>query len=563
MRLRHLAGMLTASLLAVFVLAIFAVERIARTDIAVRMENYARFIAAPYADHQDDICRDYLSLIMELESHRWFRLIDAQGNVTLTVKSPVEEVFLDRMLRRIGLVHDLPLQMPLRTNGQVVGTMETLWTDRNAYFYIGLAPFLATIGLIVFASAWFRKNRERHQEDLLRLEREKVKRLESQRDLEEAQKRYKQLVDSATDIIYECDLKGRFKYINPTADNLLGFGRAALIGKHFSGLVPPEYRKELMQRFLTQAQNREPTAYMEFPVIDKDGKERWLGQHVQLVFEDGEPAGYQAVARDITDLKNALAELAERDAHMQEEMRVARAIHQSMIPLSVPKLAGFEFGLKLVPSGMLGGDFINFIEYPDRTRLGVIFADITGHGVAAALLSAMFKVLVDEVMHSGASPSSCFNMLNRRLAAEYPEGNYVSAFFAIFDRRNRTMTYVKASQEPVYILRPNEPARCLEAGGPALGLLDPFTFGEPGYDQVTIQLQAGDTVFFYTDGLVELWNASREMLDPTAIQKWLEESRHLGPQELVDEMHRRAIAFAGTTDLDDDVAELAVRVEPT
>lgn len=561
MRLRYLAALLAVGLLLVFMLAVWGFESLTRADIDKRMENYARFLSRPFAMGHIDTCHDYLRLITELEPHRWFRILDLSGQEILRVDGEPEEVFLDGLLRKLALIRDVVFTQTLWLDDEPAGRVETKWTNRNAYYYIGLAPFLATVGGILFASTWFRRNREQVQKDQLRLEREKVKRLESQRSLEEAEKRYKQLVDSATDIIYECDLKGRFKYINPVADNLLGFGRNALIGKHFSGLIQAEYRKNIIQRFMEQAQQRQPTAYMEFPVTDKNGKDRWLGQHVQLMFEQDEPVGYQAVARDITDLKDAMAELAEREASMQEEMRVARAIHQSLMPISVPRLPGFEFGLKMVPSGMLGGDFINFVEYPDRTRLGVIFADITGHGVAAALLSSMFKVLVDEVMHSGASPSSCFNMLNRRLAAEYPEGNYVSAFFAIFDRRNRSMTYVKASQEPVYLLRKGEAIRAISDGGPALGLLDPFTFGEPGYEQVTMPLMPGDQIFFYTDGLVEIWDQDREMLEEHALDQWLEASRHLAPQELVDALYHRATTYAGTTDLPDDVAELAVRVE--
>ena len=84
---------------------------------------------------------------------------------------------------------------------------------------------------------------------------------------------------------------------------------------------------------------------------------------------------------------------------------------------------------------------------------------------------------------------------------------------------------------------------------------------EPAYS--TYVVEKGDTLFFYTDGLIELWNGDDDMLEREDLEQWLEETRSLNPQELVDALYHRAIDFAGSTDLPDDVAELAVRVETT
>ena len=561
LRHRHLAAIVASAALLVFLLCIWVTEMYTSNVVQHRSEQYADFLSTPLWQMDEKTCFDYLTLITEIEPYSEFRVLHADGSEFVHVKQQSEHSFLETPLRKLGLIRNRPMSAPIYYAAEPIGRIDSLWNNRNIYLYLALAPLLATIAFGLMFSRYLRHLRDKEQANKLHLEQEKVKALESKRALEKTEARYKTLIEKATDIIYECDTKGRFTYLNPTASSQLGYKTEDLLGAHFARLVKPELRRELVEHYRDQLVRERENSYREFEIVTGDGKEIWIGQNVQLVRSDGEVVGFQAVARDITDLKNAMSMLAERDEHLIQEMQLARQIHRSLMPISVPKLRGFDFGLRFAPSGMIGGDFINFVKFPDGNRLGVVFADITGHGVAAALLSAMLKVLVDEVMHTGASPASCFAMLNKRVSQEFPEGNYVSAFYAIFDRTKRTMTYVKASQEPAYVMRATGEVECLEeGGGPALGLFDPFCFGDPTFEQETLHLHPGDTVFFYTDGLIELWNDDQEILEREALLDWLNEEKGNSPQDLVDGLYHRAVEFAGTTDLPDDVAELAVRV---
>jgi two-component system cell cycle sensor histidine kinase/response regulator CckA len=118
--------------------------------------------------------------------------------------------------------------------------------------------------------------------------------------LREGELRYRQLTEQATDIIYNCDLEGRFTFVNPTGTRLTKFTEQELLGRHFLSLIRKDYRERAAEFYSRQREQYIRSTYFEFPAIAKDGSELWLGQSVQIVEEHGKPAGVQAIARDIT-----------------------------------------------------------------------------------------------------------------------------------------------------------------------------------------------------------------------------------------------------------------------
>jgi two-component system, cell cycle sensor histidine kinase and response regulator CckA len=118
--------------------------------------------------------------------------------------------------------------------------------------------------------------------------------------LREGELRYRQLTEQATDIIYNCDLEGRFTFVNPTGTRLTKFTEQELLGRHFLSLIRKDYRERAAEFYARQRLQSIRSTYFEFPAIAKDGTELWLGQSVQIVEEHGTPVGVQAIARDIT-----------------------------------------------------------------------------------------------------------------------------------------------------------------------------------------------------------------------------------------------------------------------
>ena len=138
--------------------------------------------------------------------------------------------------------------------------------------------------------------------------------------LRASEERLRHLFETAPDIIYYCSASGRFTYVNPTACRVMKYAEGELIGRHFMTLIHPDYAQAARTLYAQQLAERIPNTYFEFPALVKDGSTVWVGQHVQLVVQDDEVAGVQAICRDISKQKDA-----------EERLRRSEARNRSLI----------------------------------------------------------------------------------------------------------------------------------------------------------------------------------------------------------------------------------------
>jgi PAS domain S-box-containing protein len=141
--------------------------------------------------------------------------------------------------------------------------------------------------------------------------------------LRESEERYRQLIDNATDIIYRATSDGHFSFINAVALKIMGYSEKDLVGKGYLDLVAPEWRSEVKAFYEKQVSERLPNTYFEFPAVTSRGEAVWIGQNVQLLWDGQEITGFQAIARDITDRKKALEELAQLSERQDQLLRTA------------------------------------------------------------------------------------------------------------------------------------------------------------------------------------------------------------------------------------------------
>jgi len=169
--------------------------------------------------------------------------------------------------------------------------------------------------------------------------------------LQESEARYRQIVENAGDIIYRTDANGYLTYVNQTALHLMRFGNEAeVLGKHYLDFATPAFRNELKRFYERQFIFEEPNTYFEFEAVRADGQEIWIGQNVQIIKDDGRIVGFQAVARDITELKQA-----------REAMAFARDRALEASQLKSRLLAKVSHELRTPLSGILG--FVELLQY--------------------------------------------------------------------------------------------------------------------------------------------------------------------------------------------------------
>ena len=150
------------------------------------------------------------------------------------------------------------------------------------------------------------------------LKREIAQRERAESRLAESEKKYREVVETAGDIIYQTDLRGLFTLVNPAGLKMAGYAAEELIGKSYLDLIPPDHRETVERFYGIQFVKGLPITYYEFPLVTKQGETVWLGQNAQLLTEDEAVVGFQAIARDITDRKRAEAALVESEMRYKD-----------------------------------------------------------------------------------------------------------------------------------------------------------------------------------------------------------------------------------------------------
>lgn len=218
----------------------------------------------------------------------------------------------------------------------------------------------------------------------------------------------------------------------------------------------------------------------------------------------GDLAAQAAPALRVAQLARLQQLEARRRERMEQELRVARLIQQTLLPKDVPHLPGWQLTTYYQPAREVGGDFYDFLTFPNG-RVGIVVGDVTDKGVPAALVMATTRSILRGAAERLETPGAVLERVNELLQPDIPPNMFVTCFFALLDPETGILDYANAGHDVPY-LRTDDGVLELRATGMPLGLL-------PGmdYEEKQVQLKGGETVLFHSDGLVEAHNPEREM----------------------------------------------------
>jgi sigma-B regulation protein RsbU (phosphoserine phosphatase) len=207
------------------------------------------------------------------------------------------------------------------------------------------------------------------------------------------------------------------------------------------------------------------------------------------------------VAIAVHNARRFQTERAEREV-MNRDALEARAIQQALLPKSSPYIPGFMVSGLSVPAQAVGGDWYDFIPFPDG-RWGLVLADVSGKGTAAALLMSATRGMLRSLAEACCTPGEVLTKLNSLLAEDFPAGRFVTMVYAVLDPAARTVTFANAGHlRP--LLMDSSGTRFLDTErGMPLGL-------GGDYSECQISLAEGSRLVFYSDGITEAENANEE-----------------------------------------------------
>jgi phosphoserine phosphatase RsbU/P len=392
------------------------------------------------------------------------------------------------------------------------------------------------------------------------------------------------LLENTPDQVYFKDQQGRFLRASRAVAQYMDVPDPdGLIGKTDFDFWSEETAKEAFADEKRIMETGVPMIGKIEKLIHPDGRVTWdYTTKLALKDSEGRTIGICGINKDFTAIKQmedalaeernrlriTTAELAAKNAQLEADLRMAREVQLALLPRDYPTLSGYGragfstlvFAHCYRPAAAVGGDFFDIFPLSGN-RAGVFICDVMGHGLRAALITAIIRTLLEElraIMQNAGRFLSALNLRLRSILERVEEPFIATAFYMIADTDRKEVQFANAGHPfPVRLRRPTgevEPLRA-ETGkpGPGLGLFD-----EVNYASSRCELEQNDSVLLFTDGLYEVESPEGEQFGLQSVIASMHSHATLPPEELFNALLADACAFSKKSEFDDDVCIVAV-----
>ena len=260
-----------------------------------------------------------------------------------------------------------------------------------------------------------------------------------------------------------------------------------------------------------------------------------------------------AVAAAICIEKSLLHRQVVEKRLMEQQLKIAADVQTSLLPATAPVVAGYDIAGLNLQAWDIGGDYFDYFPLEDG-RLGLVIADVSGKGVSAALLMATFRAALRSEVRRDQPIPAIIEEVHRTLVESMDTSRFVTAVYGILDPGPGTFTYVNCGHNPPLILRGNGAREFLRTGRRAVGML-----GSQPTPTREVTLACGDTLVFYTDGVVEVTDTRDCEFGTAGLMRVLSESAEQPAERVIQAVVDATHAHAGTDHYGDDFTILIVK----
>ena len=387
------------------------------------------------------------------------------------------------------------------------------------------------------------------------------------------------LMEHLPDRIYFKDLQSRFLLGNKAFFRYFGLEKNEdVAGKTDFDFFPRVFAQQKFEDEQRIIREGKPVVKDEHDE-QREGQVAWSSTtKMPLLGEDGRIIGTFGLSRDITDKKLAeekLIAIAEdlqvKNEQIEADLDMARKLQIAFIPTSYPSFvwdlsmerSALQFSHRYVPSAALAGDFFQIIHISD-TKAGILMCDVMGHGVRASLVTAILKGLVGELKLITPFPHVFLRKVNRSINAILKQLDitlFVTAFYGVIDLERGTFHFANAGHPcPLKASRKTGEAELLPTASndpdPALGLIDNFK-----YAFNSIPIEEGDTLLFYTDGIIEVENKRGEEFGCERFVNLFKNMGQQGSDTILDRLMDRVHEFSEGKNVLDDMCIVKVDID--
>ncbi len=238
---------------------------------------------------------------------------------------------------------------------------------------------------------------------------------------------------------------------------------------------------------------------------------------------------------------------------MEKELSLASQIQRDFLPKENPKSKGFEIAGANVPCYQVGGDYYDFIDI-DPERIGITIADVSGKGVSASLLMASLRAALQSEVHSEYDIERMVKKLNDFVHRSSSTNKFITFFFSELNKKTSELKYINAGHNPPLIMDLKGNVRRLESSGFCLGM-----FPNIDYKLEKLNLNVGDTVLLFTDGITESRNKDNEEFEEKRMIQLMNKHSKIGAEDLIEKINQELEEFTVGTEPSDDQTIVVIK----
>ena len=297
-------------------------------------------------------------------------------------------------------------------------------------------------------------------------------------------------------------------------------------------LMPLRSGEHITGLFLLVSDQRDAFAQADLELLDA------FGSQVSLAIERAR-------------LHRSLIEKTE----LEQELKIARQIQLRFLPNQAPGISGLTIAARNVASRLVSGDYYDFIPIVPG-QWGIVIGDVSSKGISAGLIMSAFRASLLAEIRNNFSITTILAKVNRLLWETTDANRFVTAFYGVFDERERVLTYSNAGHNPPLLKRQDGSILQLSTGGLLLGAFDKVQYVEE-----RVHLSQGDLLILYTDGLTESPDANGEQFGIKGLEHVMRECGSLLPSEIADYLVDQVTAYASSGAPEDDATLIVIKVD--
>ena len=292
--------------------------------------------------------------------------------------------------------------------------------------------------------------------------------------------------------------------------------------------------------------------------VDEVGQLATVLETMAIEVRDREKVLEALVKERTQQLESKNAALQEAQAKIDQELDMGQRLQLGSLPSRFPDVPQCQGAARILPALQMGGDFYDFLALPDG-RVGLVMADVSGKGVAAAFFMAVTRTTLCEVATAVMDPGECLSRVNDLICDRNPLDMFVTVFYGVFDPQTGVLTYANAGHNPPRTVLGHD-VQTLGEGHPvdlALGILPGTVYAS--YRKI---LSAGELLLLYTDGVTEAFNPSDEAYSEGRLDTLLARTGALSPEDLLESLLQDVTLHTAGASQSDDITMAALKWQP-